>query len=289
MTTLDERFDQAKELPVPELRSDVDRRLEGPTPTTPEEGPTGPTTRQRLLAGGVAGAIFIVAAALFWFTAHNAPGGPASSDVQDQSNVLLVRCDAQSIEVLTPVVVAQPDGLHVKASVTGLTDPDVSVRSSGDPLFAVASGGSDVDSEFVRDLPPGDATVHCESGPWQGDGPEDLEASFSFIDPNGVFTDYLPSCADALTLEPREPSMSDWIASQEETLSPIETVLAQVTGIQSSDVVERAGYAEVASERWIIRVTRDGQIIGSFFGSPAGGGSFIHYGRVCSSSGLAYR
>jgi hypothetical protein len=289
MTTLDERFDQAKELSVPELRSDVDRRLAGPAPTTPEEGPNGPTTRQRLLAGGVAGAIFIVAGTIFWITARNAPAGPAPSDAQDQSNVLLVRCDAQSIEVLTPVVVAQPDGLHVKASVTGLTDPDVSVRSSGDLHLWVASGSSGVDSEFVRDLPPGDATVHCESGPWQGDGPEDLEASFSFIDPNGVFTDYQPSCADAQILAPPEPSMSDWVASQGETLSPIETVLAQVTGIQSSDVVEGAGYTETASDRWIVRVTRDGLIIGSFFGSPAGGGSFVHDGRVCPSSGLAYR
>jgi hypothetical protein len=289
MMTLDERFDQAKQLPVPELRSDVDRRLAGPAPTTPEDGPNGPTVRQRLLAGGVAGAIFIVAVTIFWITAHNAPAGPAFSEPQDQSNVLLVRCDAQSIEVLTPVVVAQPDGLHVKASVTGLTDPDVSVRSSGDPLLRVLSGSSGVDSEFVRDLPPGDATVHCESGPQQGNGPEDLEASFSFIDPNGVFTDYQPDCADAQVLGPREPSMSEWIASQGETLSPIETVLAQVTGIQSSDVVERAGYAETASDRWIVRVTRDGQVIGSFFGSPAGGGSFVQDGRVCPSSDLAYR
>jgi hypothetical protein len=289
MTTLDERFDQAKELPVPELRSDVDRRLEGPTPATPEEGPNGPTTRQRLLAGGVAGAIFIVAGTIFWITAHNAPARPASSDGQDQSNVLLVRCDAQSIEVLTPVVVAQPDGLHVKASVTGLTEPDVSVRSSGDPLLTVLSGSSGVDSEFVRDLPPGEATVHCESGPWQGDGPEDLEASFSFIDPNGIFTDYQPSCPDVLMLGYQEPSMSEVIASQGETLSPIETVLAQVTGIQSSDVVERAGYPEVASGRWVVRVTRDGQVIGSFFGSPAGVGSFVDDGRVCPGSGLAYR
>ena len=58
-------------------------------------------------------------------------------------------------------------------------------------------------------MPPGEATVHCESGPQQQDGPEQLSATFSFrYDPNGVFTDDRPDCPDVTTLGPTNETRS---------------------------------------------------------------------------------
>ncbi|MEP6665353.1 MAG: hypothetical protein ABJA81_02795 [Nocardioidaceae bacterium] len=283
MTTLDERFDEARRIPAPELGAEVERRRANPT-TPPEHDPGGPSPRQRLLAGAVAALVFLAAGAFFLLSTRNPGTGPATTT--DASDVLMVRCDAHSIEVSTPVVVAQPDGLHVRASVSGMTDPEVSVRSTGEPNGTYLSGSDGAGSEFVRPLPPGEATVHCESGPQQMDGPEQLSATFSFVDPNGVFTDARPDCPDVATLGPTE----DPKLQQGQPLSAADIVRTRVTGIQPTDVVEPAGYTQGTWSTSIIRVTRDGQVIGSFRVSDAGATwSMIDDGHVCSSSGLAYR
>jgi hypothetical protein len=66
-------------------------------------------------------------------------------------------------------------------------------------------------------------------------------------------------------------------------------VRAEVTGLEPTDVIEPAGYAEVTLNAGIVRVVRTDAIIGAFFVTPAGVGSSITDGRVCPDSGLAYQ
>jgi hypothetical protein len=241
-----------------------------------------PPTRKRLIAGALALVVFIVAGAFAWQAFR--PNDRLSLDEPSVSDVLRIRCDAQSIEVLTPVVAAQPDGLHVDADVTGLTDPIVGLRSKSDPNSTYYSGSDGVDGVFVRQLPLGEATVFCESGPSEGDGPEDLSGSFTIVDPNGVFTDYQLSCADGEGVG----GSPDGIPTAR---SPEEAITSQVDGTRSSDVIERAGYPKPGQQGPIYRLTRDGKIIGWFllhkFPDQEGRDRyFVAYGYVCPGSGL---
>jgi hypothetical protein len=45
---------------------------------------------------------------------------------------------------------------------------------------------------------------------------EQLEASFSFIDPNGVFAEYQPSCPNVTTLGPQDPPGPEQLGSEGE-------------------------------------------------------------------------
>jgi hypothetical protein len=241
-----------------------------------------PPTRKRLIAGALALVVFIVAGAFAWQAFR--PNDRLSFAEPSVSDVLRIRCDAQSIEVLTPVVAAQPDGLHVDADVAGLADPGVGLKSKSDPNAAYYSGSDGVDGVFVRQLPLGEATVFCESGPIHSDGPEGLSGSFTIVDPNGVFTDYQLSCADGEGVG----GSPDGVPTAR---SPEEAITLQVDGTRSSDVIERAGYPKPGAQGPIYRLTRDGKIIGWFlllkFPDQEGRDRyFVGYGTVCPGSGL---
>lgn len=208
------------------------------------------------------------------------PSTTTSATEAGFSDVLQVRCDSNSIKVLTPIVAVQADGVHVDASVSELADPEVWLTSTGDENLSVLSGSSGVDDEFVRELPPGDATVHCESGPTQQDGPERLSATFSLIDPHGVFTSYETDCTDATYLGPT--GMGADAPEPVEGQHALDIVRAFVTGLQPQDEFEMAGFPKGEP---IVRVVRDGQAVGVFWFVRSG---LIVEGRVCPSSGLAY-
>ena len=236
-----------------------------------------PPTRKRLIAGALALVVFIVAGAFAWQAFR--PNDRLSLAEPSVSDVLRIKCDAQSIEVQTPVVAAQPDGLHVDADVTGLAEPIVGLRSKSDPNATHYSGSDGVDGVFVRQMPLGEATVFCESGPSEGDGPEDLSGSFTIVDPNGVFTDYQLSCADGEGVG----GSPDGVPTAR---SPEEAITSQVEGSMSSDVIERAGYPVLAPPGPIYRLTRDGKIIGWFLLNKFQDHYFVGYGYVCPRSGL---
>jgi hypothetical protein len=239
-----------------------------------------PPTRKRLIAGALALIVFIVAGAFAWQAFR--PNDRLSFAEPSVSDVLRIRCDARSIEVLTPVVAAQPDGLHVDADVTGLADPVVGLKSKSDPNAAYYSGSDGVDGVFVRQLPLGEATVFCESGPIQSDGSEDLSGSFTIVDPNGVFTDYQLSCADGELPGGPHGGPPDGGA-----LSPEEAITSQLNGLMSSDVIERAGYPVLAPPGPIYRLTRDGKVIGWFLLREFRDRYFVGYGYVCPGAGLS--
>jgi hypothetical protein len=289
MTDIDDLFERAKEIPVPELATDVSRRVRSPGSPPGTDGPGHPPVRQRAMAVLVSLAVVGAAGALLWRASGSA--SDASSAPPGVSDVLRVRCDADSIEVLTPVVAAQADGLHVVATVSELSDPEIRLRSSVEPSYLQHwSGSSGVEGEFVRELAIGGATVHCESGPYQGDGPEDLTAPFTLVDPEGVFVEYRLACSNEVHFGP--PQVDEWMndGPPSESLdldNPEELVRDMVSGILPDDIVERAGYVGGSPERPFVRVVRDGEIAGFFWLSRAGGRAHISLGRACVESGLS--
>jgi hypothetical protein len=205
----------------------------------------------------------------------------STSDGGEVSDRLIVRCDETGIEVLTPVVAAQPDGLHVQARVSGLRDPEIELRSEAQPGFAWWSGSSGVDGEFVRDVHVGAAIVHCESGPGQSDGPEDFEARFEIVDPDGHFVEYGLDCRDAETIAS--------VPTSDQAPDPIELIRSTLPGTRAQDVIERAGYRESGPRVWF-RIVREGSVIASVYlldlSDRGRGWSFTH-GDVCHAAGLA--
>jgi hypothetical protein len=284
MTDIDDVFERAKEIPVPELATDVSRRVRSPG-SPPGTDDLGPSARQRAIAVLVSVAVVSAAGTLLWRAT-----GSASDASSAPPGVLRVRCDADSIEVLTPVVAAQSDGLHVAATVSGLNDPEIRLRSSVEPSYMEHwSGSSGVEGEFVRELAVGEATVHCESGPAQGDGPEDLTAPFTLVDPEGVFVEYRLACPQEVDFGPPQTDewMNDWPPSDSLDLDqPEEVVRTMVSGILPDDIVERAGYLGGSPDSPFVRVVRDGEIAGFFWLSGAGGRAHIGFGKACVESGL---
>ena len=278
MAEFDDRFDQAKRIPVPDLEPRIDRQASiGGGPAT--DGDPASPARSRVLAGVVALVVFVAAGAFAWQAFR--PGEQAPADGSSvAADVLRVRCDADSIEVLTPVVAARSDGLHVAPHVTGLREAEVAIMSATDPWTSYWSGSDGVDGEFVRGVPLGQATVHCESGPNQGDGPERLFATFEVADPEGVVADYRLACTNVSEAEAdvehefRFPPVDPATESEEmEAFWHLSWIRDNLQGLALSDVVEPAGYPdpEVVGLP-VSRLVRDGDVIGAFsvamVGSP---------------------
>ncbi len=262
-----------------------------------EEGPHGDRvppmagTRQRVLAGLVAFGVFAAAGAFalqaFSGEAEPVDPGPIEGSAADEpADALRVRCDATGIEILTPVVAAQIDGLHVDAQVTDLADPEIGLMSTRLETRSWWSGSSGTDDTFVRPVPVGEVRVVCEPGPEQGSGssggvsggeemlggglswdPEAHEAVFELVDPNGHYVDYVLPCED-------QQALDAW--STADTLEA--AVRAAVAGLLPDDVIEEAGYP-MAGDAWPwseARVVRSGVVAASFHvGAMDGGYSLL--------------
>jgi hypothetical protein len=254
-----------------------------------EGGPAGdglpprPPRGQRIMAVVVAMGVFAAAGAFaFQALAPNA-GEPVGGDGDgraagsvEPASALQVRCTERGLEVLTPVVAAQPDGLHVDPQVSGLTDPEISLRSLVEHGHEWWSGSSGVNGTFVRTVPVGEAVVHCESGPHQGDGPERFEATFEIVDPSGVYVEARLACdpRDHVYLQP------DRLNLQARSLDA--AVRDGVEGISASDIVEQAGYLESDSPWLVARVVREGRVIAALDVDGRGPWRFrVMGGRTC--------
>lgn len=111
----------------------------------------------------------------------NSPVGDGSPAV---SSVLRVRCEQGSAIVLTPVVEAQPDGVHV------LVDSDdgsshVVVRPEPDQADTPrwSSGSNGLDDEFVQEYGPGNYRIRCftSTGESQRDDPSLYDGAFQVV------------------------------------------------------------------------------------------------------------
>ena len=122
--------------------------------------------------------------ATFWFGV-DVPGAETDAPVSD---VLRVACSEEETNVLTPVVAAQADGVHVLAEADG-SSVEVEFRYLGEAQAPGAFGG-DIRTDDPRPWPiaPGRTEIRCRgtSGP---------SAEFEVVDPNEYWLDGGLECA----------------------------------------------------------------------------------------------
>jgi hypothetical protein len=106
-------------------------------------------------------------------------------------------------------------------------------------------------------------------------------APFTIVDPGGFFVPYVPDCSDTAGVGPPRILFTD----QPPPATPDDAVRSDIDGLQRGDIVEQAGYVQ-ASGRRMVRITRDGSIIGSFHVDGSGGGFEVSAGLVCANSGI---
>lgn len=246
-----------------------------------------------MAAIAVALAISVAAGAMVWGTfggvgqrAGRASGLPPLDEQAIPRNaagiptVLVVKCDQQGIEVLTPVVAARADGLHVRAYVTDLPGPNIGVASARAGSIGHASGSEGVDNEFVRPVAIGPALVQCESGPPYGEGvTKQFEGQFEVIDPSGTFIEYELGCGAGMFVE-----MEHQISAP----SAAAAVRAAVNGLRPGDSVEEAGFPSVdPSAPGYVRIVRSGSVVASIEVAKFGGAWLIDGMRTCAASELS--
>lgn len=213
--------------------------------------------------------------ATFWLQLTVAGSSEASSP--EAAPALKVRCGPHRTEVLTPVVAAQADGLHVDPSEV----PEgwsVFVRQETPPRLSYVDEQR-VGEEIVIPAHVGPVSVYCDgSGRLSAEELASGSASFRLVDPAGVFTAYGPECADLAEVE----------LAGVDGVDPTDAgdrIRAALPGVLDTDVVEEAAYGiDLGSHRWW-RIVRSGRIVAALIVGRQGGG--VVHGWVCRSSGSA--
>lgn len=201
------------------------------------------------------------------------------------SDVLRVRClPNDHVEILTPVVAAQPEGLRIEAEDSPPAG-EVGVLSVAHPNVSYWSGSSGLDLPFVRPLSEGEARVWCIQGPYQSIPDESKQGSFVVIDPDDVFLSYQLECGAA-----GERSLGYIFANPFATLD--EAARGTLSGLREADVVQLAGYVNGDPEwPWLnARVVRDGRVVAHLDVDARESWAYgIDGGSVCDDSGILVR
>jgi hypothetical protein len=197
------------------------------------------------------------------------------------SGVLRIRClPDDHVEVLTPVVAAQMDGLHVEA-LDPPPDGEVGLRSvaiSGESWW---SGSSGIEDEFKRPVPEGEGSVWCIRGPYQVESP--WQDAFTVVDPFDWVVPYVLGCAkdEQRYLEVDLPLVP--------ADSVEEAIRRDVSGVLVTDTVEQAGYVPGDAEwPWLVgRVVRSGRVVAAIQVDGRDGWKYrAMSGSYCADSGI---
>jgi hypothetical protein len=196
--------------------------------------------------------------------------------------VLRIRClPDDHVEVLTPVVIAQPDGLHVEVVDDPPLDANVGLQSLALPNVSWWSASSGVSAPFLRPVPEGDAEVWCIVQPFAVVPDASRRGAFTIVDPEDVFRSYALECGTA----------GEWqIDLGGDAAASVEAaVRQQFANLLDTDTVERAGYIPGDPEwPWLVaRVVRAGSVVAWVAIDGREGWRYrTMNGAVCSDAGL---
>jgi hypothetical protein len=205
------------------------------------------------------------------------PPPPVPADVPD---VAEVRCDGETLELVTPFVRPQRDGLHIRFVNTGTGELGYAImaRDGG-----AGAGGPPGTYEDVHTFAPGRATITC-SDPYGTEDPSEIphEHHLTIVDPEGLYVSTeLSGCPEGEQFSYVADFAPDAKGEPGTPADVARKTLAANYGLLPSDTVERAGYPEEASVR--VRMVRDGETVVVVELSPANGGGWL----VGSVSGCA--
>lgn len=204
--------------------------------------------------------------------ANAPPSAPSAEPAANVPTVATIVCEADgTITVETPVVVVQPDGVHVHV-VSKVDEP-----ASVDPF------GRDVDpgeTRFVSLQAPGQVDASCWPFSRHGSGREPPTSPIELLDPNGVFVDGEIRCDGQAT-----SFVADYFQSQDDAGPvPLERARRMLRGLDPDDQVLYAGYPE--AEHPGVIVVREGRVIGSFSFARFDGEWGIPGGSYCFGVGI---
>jgi hypothetical protein len=169
-------------------------------------------------------------------------------------------CDGTTVSVDTPLVAAQPDGVHLTFDAASETMFTI-IAGASSVDYALGPGGAPVGDVVMPQLAPGRYDLSCRPLPNEGAAPGDT-APLEVIDPKGWYV------STALECEVGERPAQEQSRPVVESGDPVDIARARLTGIQPTDVVERAGYPEATSPE--VRIVREGSTVGlvAFGGTP---------------------
>jgi hypothetical protein len=202
------------------------------------------------------------------------------------ADVLRIRCGNAGADVLTPVVAAQPDGVHLRIEEARPLDAvEFANAAKPDDSF----GGPVRDGSGVWPIEPGSFFVECLESlaeTYQG-----LEtARFDVVDPNAYWVPGTPECArddSMLRVHAYDGGGADYVDDE----AAIRGILHSV---QPSDEVRIPFYPEGGGSKDLrYVVVRDGLVVAYVFvgltdeEDPQGAGLTEVTGEACGSSGIA--
>lgn len=203
-----------------------------------------------------------------------------------ESSVLRIRCGPVGAEVLTPVVAAQPDGVHLRIEDARPLDA-VEFANAAEPNGSF--GGPVRDGTGVWPIEPGMFYVECLESlaeTYQG-----LEtARFEVVDPNGYWVPGTPGCRE----EDRLLKVSTYESGGADYVDDETTIRALMHSIEPMDEVRLPFYPEGGGAKDLrYVVVRDEHVIASLSvglsddQDPYGPGLTEVTGQACASSGIA--
>jgi hypothetical protein len=270
-------LDRIAAIEAPDLSREIVARadLDAPGPQLEPSGPRTRIGRAALVLGVVVSVIAGVLLLVRVFPdarrerpvasvtgAGGEPGSPGSyldpsvSAEPTTPDVALARCTADGgTELLTPEVLVQPDGVHVRVA----NDNNVLMYLLGLPGGAESDVPPGETVEVVwRRVVPGEVGVVCypESEPDQGNRP--LQA-LEVLDPGGLYAPVRLECvtggAGSLIVDFIDTPGGD-------TRDPSQRIAEDLKGLRPDDVVRTGGYPE-APDRTVL-VIREGLVIGVY-------------------------
>lgn len=194
------------------------------------------------------------------------PAPTAAASPVEALSELQVACDGTRTEILTPLVRAQADGIHIDFANTSGRDLTFGIEGAfgGETLPAV--GGT-----FVYTFGPGSYQITCA----------ETLTGFVIVDPDGLYTSSEVGCAGGTI------GTSDYVAGARGPRGPLlDIARTQLHGLEPGDVVERAGYPQAAGTG-LVRVVRQGQVVAVLeYADDGHGGWLISGTRACPGSNI---
>jgi hypothetical protein len=197
-------------------------------------------------------------------------GAGPSTGVHPIPDVAQVVCDVDGARVLTPVVAAQSDGVHLLIdNRSGATSYELLTGEHGTGVGGPLKRNGETQSGGIS-IEPGEVKVAClpaTSDTYLGQ----FTASFKIEDTNGLWTPSEPAC-DGRT--------SEFSTGLVYSVPTKDQILGSLDGVLESDEVVKPGYPETEWKVINLVVRRDGAIVAHVW--VAGG---LHL-DACEGSGI---
>ena len=194
------------------------------------------------------------------------PDTPAPEPSGDLVQVLTVRCGDGAPELNSDRVRASRDGVRLRVTGQKGWNLGVGYESGGESV-----GLEKVDQEVVLRTAPGDVRIDC-GDPEQAEIPPG--ASVRIEDPDGWYRSMEIGNVAGSCMSGEALYAEDARGSKE---NPVEQAKKRLKGLRDGDVVQRGGYP---ADKGLVRVVRDGQVIGALTYIDDGHGGWLPGGST---------